>query len=105
MCLLAQSFVSYSATLWTTAHQAPLSIGFSSKNTGVACHALLQAIFPTQVSNPALSRPALEGGFFTTYATWDRYGLTTTKRASHCPLLVRVIEPCQTFLGLLSFLN
>ena len=25
------------------------------KNTGVACHALLQAIFPTQGSNPGLS--------------------------------------------------
>ena len=25
------------------------------KNTGVGCHALLQGIFPTQASNPALS--------------------------------------------------
>ena len=29
-------------TLWTMACQAPLSVGFSSKNTGVGCHALLQ---------------------------------------------------------------
>ena len=28
--------------------------GFSSKNTGVGCHALLQGIFPTQGSNPGL---------------------------------------------------
>ena len=30
------------------ARQAPLSIGFSSKNTGVGCHALLQGTFPTR---------------------------------------------------------
>ena len=34
------------------AHQAPLSMGFFIKNTGVGCHALLQGIFPTQESNP-----------------------------------------------------
>ena len=40
-------------TLWTVAHQAPLSMGISpGKNTGVVCHALLQGIFPTQESNP-----------------------------------------------------
>ena len=31
--------------------QPPLSMGFSSKNTGVGCHALLQGILPTQGSN------------------------------------------------------
>ena len=30
------------ATLWTIAHQAPLSMGFSGKNTEVGYHALLQ---------------------------------------------------------------
>ena len=29
------------ATLWTVACQAPLSMGFPSKNTGVGCHVLL----------------------------------------------------------------
>ena len=38
-------------TLWTVAQQAPLSMGFSGKNTGVDCHFLLQGIFPTQGSN------------------------------------------------------
>ena len=38
---------------WTVAHQAPLSIEFPSKNTGVGCHFLLQGIFPTQGSNPS----------------------------------------------------
>ena len=31
-------------------HQAPLSVEFSSRSTGVGCHFLLQGIFPTQGS-------------------------------------------------------
>ena len=49
MCVL--SHVRLSAPLWTEAHQAPLSTGFSGKETGVGCHFLLQGIFPTQGSN------------------------------------------------------
>ena len=41
-------------TPWTVAHQAPLSMEFSSKSTGVGCHFLLQGIFPTQGLNPRL---------------------------------------------------
>ena len=40
-------------TLWTIAHQVPLSMGFSSKNTGVGWHSLFQRIFPTQGTEPA----------------------------------------------------
>ena len=36
--------------LWTIVHQALLSLGFSSKNTGVGYHFLLQGIFSTQGS-------------------------------------------------------
>ena len=39
-------------TLWTVAHQAPLSMGLSSKNTGVGCRDFLQGIFPIQGLNP-----------------------------------------------------
>ena len=42
------------ATPWAVAHQAPLSMRFPGKNTGVGCHFLLQGIFPTQGSNPGL---------------------------------------------------
>ena len=55
-------------TPWTVAYQAPLSMGFSCKNTGVGSqpHFLLQEIFPTQdwtrVSYVA-------GRFFTVWAT------------------------------------
>ena len=43
--------VRFFVTPWTVARQALLSMGFSSKNTGVSCHSLLQGIFPTQESN------------------------------------------------------
>ena len=42
------------ATPWTVACQAPLSTGFSGKNTGVGSHFFLQEIFPTQGLNPDL---------------------------------------------------
>ena len=42
------------ATPWTVAHQAALSMGFPSKNTGVGCYSLLQGIFQTQGLNPCL---------------------------------------------------
>ena len=48
------SVMSDSVTPRTVAHQAPLSMGFSRKNTGVGCHPLLQGLFPTQESNPGL---------------------------------------------------
>ena len=43
-------------TQWTVALQAPLSMGFLGKNTGVGCHALLQGIFLTQGLNLRLFR-------------------------------------------------
>ena len=45
------SVVSDSETPRTVARQAPLSMGFPSKNTGVGFHFLFQGIFPTQTSN------------------------------------------------------
>ena len=44
--------MSYSSvTPGIVAHQTPLSVGLSRKNTGIDCHFLLQGIFPTQGSN------------------------------------------------------
>ena len=40
--------------LWTIAYQAPLSMEFSKRETGVGCHALLQGIFLTQGLNFSL---------------------------------------------------
>ena len=61
-------------TLWTVAHQAPLSMGFSRQEQWSGnqyFHALLQGIFPTLGSNRCLLSPALAGGFFTTSAAWE----------------------------------
>ena len=45
MLLLSRfSRVRLCVTPWTAAHQAPPSLGFSSKNTGVACRFLLQCM-------------------------------------------------------------
>ena len=46
--------MSNSVTPWTVARQAPLSMEFPSKNTGVGCHFLLQGILLTQELNPCL---------------------------------------------------
>ena len=43
---------SFFAAPWTVIHQAPLSVDFPGKNSGVDGHFLLQGIFPTQGSNP-----------------------------------------------------
>ena len=48
------SHVQLFASPWTIAHQAPLSMKFSTQETGLGCHFLLQGIFPTQGSYPCL---------------------------------------------------
>ena len=53
-CLVLKSCLTLCHTPWTVAHKSPLSMGFSGKNTGVGCHALLQGICPTQGLNPGL---------------------------------------------------
>ena len=52
--LVTQSYIQLFATPWTVTHQAPLSMGFPSKNPGVGCLFLLQGIFLTQGSNLGL---------------------------------------------------
>ena len=60
------------ATLWTVAHQAPLSMGFSRQEywSGLPCSSL--GDLPDPGIKPAsLTSPALAGGFFTTSTTWE----------------------------------
>ena len=72
MCMLSCFVVSGSVTQWTVAHQTPLSVGFSGKDTGVGRHALLQGTFPTQGLNPRLTcLTALAGRFSTSFTTWE----------------------------------
>ena len=80
--LLACSAMFASATPWTVAHQAPLSMRFSSENTGESCRFLLQGIFPTQGSNPHL--PCWQMDFFlllshlgSPFICWTIYNLRT----------------------------
>ena len=54
VCVLCRSVVSDFVASWTVTCLALLSMGFSSKNTGVGCYFLLQGIFLTQGSNPHL---------------------------------------------------
>ena len=61
-----------SATLWTIAHQAPLSMGFFRQENwnGLPCPP--PGIFPTQESNPCLlTASALAGGCLTTSTAWE----------------------------------
>ena len=51
--------------------QAPLSMGFPGKNTGVGGHFLLQGVFPTRGWSLRLSSPALAGRLFATSAAWE----------------------------------
>ena len=49
------SHVQLFVTPCTVDHQAPLSMVFPGKNTGLGCHALFQGIFSIQGSNPRFS--------------------------------------------------
>ena len=75
--------------LWTIAHQAPLSRGFSKEEyrSGLPCPP------PADLTDPGiepryLGSPALAGRFFTTSATWKAMALTI-----------------QTFVGKVCFFN
>ena len=66
------SCVRHFATLWTVAHQAPLSMGSSWQEywSGLPCPP------PEDLPDPgikprSLTSSALTGGFFTTSATWE----------------------------------
>ena len=91
------SHIQLFVTLWTVAHQAPLSRGFPGKNTGVGCHFLLQGIFLTQGSNPCLFiTPALAGGFFITSTRKRVRNLLPYEQA------LLAVHPCPLFFQHLS---
>ena len=62
-------------TPWTVAHQAPLSMGFSSQEycSGLPCPP------PGDLPYLCLMSPALAGGFFTTNATWEALWIINRK--------------------------
>ena len=61
-------------TLWTTALQAPLSIGFSRQEYWIGLPCPPPGDLPG-VESRLLASPALAGGFFTTSATWKAHYL------------------------------
>ena len=66
------SVMSDSATLWTVAHQAPLSMGFSKQEywSGLPCP--LPGHLPNPGTEPtSLMSPALAGRFVTISITWE----------------------------------
>ena len=70
-CVHTQSLQSC-LTLWTVAHEAPLSMGFSRQEywSGLLCPP------PGDLPNPRIKPPSLTSctlasGFFTTSATWE----------------------------------
>ena len=73
MCAkLLQGHVRLFETLWTVAHQAPLSMGFSKHEYWSGLPFPPPEDLPDPGIEPAsLMSPALAGGFFTTSATWE----------------------------------
>ena len=68
------------ATLWTIAHQASLSVGFSSQEywSGLPCPP------PGELPNPGIeplspASPMLAGRFFTTRVTWQIHEVTKNR--------------------------
>ena len=62
------------ATLWTLAHQAPLSMGFSRQEYWIGLLFTSPGNLPDPGIEPtSLAPPELAGGFFTTGATWEAY--------------------------------
>ena len=59
-------------TLWTVAHQAPLSMGFSRQEywSGLLCPPPGDLPDPG-IESTSLMFPALSGRFFTTSITWE----------------------------------
>ena len=68
------SVVSDFAALWTVAHQAPLSTGFSRREYWSRLPFSPPGDPPDPGIEPvSLVSPALAGGFFTTNATWETH--------------------------------
>ena len=65
------------ATLWTVAHQIPLSTGFSRQEywSGLPCSPPGDLPEP-EIKPTSLTSLALAGGFFTTSTTWEAHTVT-----------------------------
>ena len=74
------SCVQLFVTLWTTAHQAPPSIGFSRQEYWSRLPCPLPGDLPDLgIELTSLMSPTLAGGFFTTNATWEALWIINRK--------------------------
>ena len=90
-CLCAKSLsrVRLFVTPWTVAHQAPQSMEFSRKSTGVGCHFLLQGDLPDPGIKPGSS--ALQADALPSEPQiWSIKSLQ-----GECPLLFNLLHACQ----------
>lgn len=84
--VFSQSVVSDWATLWTVALQAPLPLGFPSKNIGVECHFFLQGILLTPGIEPVSLCPLL---WHVNSATWEIFKDITNAELWQSPHILR----------------
>ena len=73
MCMFSRfSCVHLFETLWTSAHQAPLSMGFSRQEYWRRLPFPSLGVHPHPgIKSASLMSPALAGSFFTTSTTWE----------------------------------
>ena len=73
VCALSHfSHVQVCATLWTLAHQSPLSMGFSRQEYWSGLPFSSPGDLPnTRIEPRSLMSPVLAGGFFTISTTWE----------------------------------
>ena len=105
MCVYTQSLshVQLFAAPWTVAHQAPLSTGFSRQGYWSGLPLPTPGNLPNPVIEPAsLASPDLEGGFFTTSATWEAQSLFNGHALMYLTLEYTVLESKNYLKGLES---
>ena len=71
VCVRTLSCGQLFVTSWTVACQAPLSMDFPSKNTGVGCHFLLQGIFLIKAPKDRICIPCIDRWVLYHWATWE----------------------------------
>ena len=78
-------FLPAKMTLWTVAHQAPLSMGFSRQEywSGLPCPS------PGDLPNAGFkpTSPAMADGFFTTSASWEVPSVTFSSVQFSCSVV------------------
>ena len=70
-------------TPWTAAYQAPLSMDFPGKSTGVGCHWLLQKQILTDIKGEIDSNTIIVGDYSTPFTPMDRSSKQKINKETH----------------------